>query len=59
MKIDRISRLPHVESERLIATISRKGTRLAVPGVVDLSKLATDENGVSKIAKIRISRSCG
>ncbi|HEB4899782.1 TPA: recombinase family protein, partial [Escherichia coli] len=39
-KIDRISRLPLPEAERLVASIQAKGARLAVPGVVDLSDLA-------------------
>lgn len=37
-KIDRISRLPLVEAERLVASIRDKSTRLAVPGVLDLSE---------------------
>ncbi len=34
-KIDRISRLPLPEAERLVASIQAKGASLAVPGVVD------------------------
>jgi DNA invertase Pin-like site-specific DNA recombinase len=37
-KIDRISRLPLAEAERLVKAIQSKGARLAVPGVVDLSE---------------------
>lgn len=48
-KIDRISRLPLVEAERLVASIRDKGARLAIPGIVDLSELAADSNGVTKI----------
>lgn len=48
-KIDRISRLPLAEAERLVASIRDKGARLAVPGVVDLSELAGAANGVAKI----------
>jgi DNA invertase Pin-like site-specific DNA recombinase len=48
-KIDRISRLPLPEAERLVASIRDKGARLAVPGVVDLSELAAEANGVAKI----------
>lgn len=48
-KIDRISRLPLPEAERLIASIRAKGARLAVPGVVDLSDLAAEATGVSRI----------
>ena len=39
-RIDRISRLPLAEAERLVASIRAKGARLAVPGVVDLTELA-------------------
>jgi len=35
-KIDRISRLPLAEAEKLVASIRAKGARLAVPGLVDL-----------------------
>ncbi|WP_180273068.1 recombinase family protein, partial [Pseudomonas syringae] len=38
-KIDRISRLPLVEAEKLVDAIRAKGARLAVPGIVDLSQL--------------------
>lgn len=48
-KIDRISRLPLADAERLVATIRAKGARLAVPGVVDLSELAAETTGVAKI----------
>jgi len=48
-KIDRISRLPLPEAERLVASIRAQGARLAVPGVVDLSELAVDAKGVAKI----------
>ncbi|MFP3490753.1 recombinase family protein, partial [Staphylococcus sp. SIMBA_130] len=41
-KMDRISRLPLEEAERLVATIRERGARLAVPGVVDLSELAAE-----------------
>ncbi|WP_419645257.1 recombinase family protein, partial [Thiolapillus sp.] len=39
-KIDRISRLPLPEAERLVASIRERGGCLSVPGVVDLSDLA-------------------
>ncbi|WP_017171119.1 recombinase family protein [Xanthomonas phaseoli] len=48
-KIDRISRLPLAEAERLVASIRGKGARLAVPGVVDLTELAGEAKGVAKI----------
>lgn len=48
-KIDRISRLPLAEAERLVASIRAKGARLAIPGVVDLSEIAAEAKGVAKI----------
>ncbi|MDP1698362.1 MAG: recombinase family protein [Xanthomonadaceae bacterium] len=48
-KIDRISRLPLPEAERLVASIRATGARLAVPGVVDLSDLTAEATGVAKI----------
>jgi DNA invertase Pin-like site-specific DNA recombinase len=48
-KIDRISRLPLPEAERLVASIKAKGARLAVPGLVDLSDLAAETDGVARI----------
>lgn len=48
-KIDRISRLPLPEAERLVGSIRAKGARLAVPGLVDLSDLAAATDGVARI----------
>jgi DNA invertase Pin-like site-specific DNA recombinase len=48
-RIDRISRLPLAEAEQLIASIRAKGARLAVPGIVDLSDLAAEADGVTRI----------
>jgi len=48
-KMDRISRLPLADAERLIAAIQDKGARLAVPGVVDLSELTDTADGVAKV----------
>lgn len=48
-KIDRISRLPLAEAERLIGSIRAKGARLAVPGLVDLSEFAAAAEGVARI----------
>jgi DNA invertase Pin-like site-specific DNA recombinase len=48
-KIDRISRLPLPEAEKLIASIRRKGAKLAIPDIVDLSELASESDGVSRI----------
>lgn len=48
-KVDRISRLPLPDAEKLIATIREKGAKLAVPGVTDLSDLVENTEGVTKI----------
>ena len=48
-KIDRISRLPLVEAQRLVDSIRSKEARLAVPGLVDLSEFATAADGVTRI----------
>lgn len=48
-RIDRISRLPLPEAEKLIASIQDKGARLAVPGIVDLTDLADQAEGVAKV----------
>ncbi len=48
-RIDRISRLPLADAEKLVHTIQAKGARLAVPGVLDLSELATEAQGTAKI----------
>lgn len=48
-KMDRISRLPLADAEQLVRTIRAKGARLAVPGVIDLSELAANADGVSRI----------
>jgi len=47
--IDRISRLPLTEAENLVASIRDKGARLSVPGLVDLSDLVAESDGVTKI----------
>jgi DNA invertase Pin-like site-specific DNA recombinase len=48
-KIDRISRLPLPEAERLVASIRAKGVRLAIPGLVDLTDLVDGTDGVTRI----------
>jgi DNA invertase Pin-like site-specific DNA recombinase len=53
-KIDRISRLPLAEAEKLVASIRDKGARLAVPGLVDLSDLADATDGVAKIVLVSV-----
>jgi DNA invertase Pin-like site-specific DNA recombinase len=47
--IDRISRLPLGEAQRLVGSIRSKGARLAVPGLVDLSEVATEADSVARI----------
>lgn len=48
-RIDRISRLPLAEAQRLVGSIRSKGAKLAVPGLVDLSEFATEADGVARI----------
>lgn len=48
-KIDRISRLPLADAEKLVASIREKGAKLAVPGIIDLSELTAGADGVAKI----------
>lgn len=48
-RIDRLSRLPLPEAQALIDTIRKKGARLAIPGVVDLSQFAEHTDGIAKI----------
>lgn len=51
-KIDRISRLPLPEAEKLVESIRQKGAKLSVPGIVDLSELVDSSD--DKVAKIVI-----
>src|SRR5699024_3494425 len=48
-KMDRISRLALADAEQRVRTIRAKGARLAVPGIIDLSELAANADGVSRI----------
>jgi DNA invertase Pin-like site-specific DNA recombinase len=48
-KIDRISRLPLADAEKLVASIREKGAKLAIPGIVDLSEFADAADGIAKI----------
>ena len=48
-KIDRLSRLPLPQAEQLVNSIRARGARLAIPGMVDLSDLAADADGMTKI----------
>lgn len=48
-QMDRLSRGPLVEAEKLVETIRSKGARISVPGVVDLSDLSGSIEGVARI----------
>lgn len=48
-KIDRISRLPMPEAERLVAAIRERGANLVVPGIIDLSELADGADGIARV----------
>ncbi|PXF32095.1 resolvase [Pokkaliibacter plantistimulans] len=48
-KMDRISRLPLTEAEKLIESIKSKGAVLSIPGVVDLSDITASTDGIAKI----------
>jgi DNA invertase Pin-like site-specific DNA recombinase len=48
-RIDRISRLPLPDAEKLIASIRATGAKLAVPGIVDLSDIAATSDHIAKI----------
>jgi len=48
-KIDRISRLPLADAEKLVASIRAKGAKLAIPGIVDLSEFAASADGIARI----------
>lgn len=47
--IDRISRLPLPEAEKLISSIKAKGALLCIPGLVDLSDLVANSEGITRI----------
>jgi DNA invertase Pin-like site-specific DNA recombinase len=53
-KVDRISRLPLADAEQLVASIRAKGARLAVPGLVDLSDVADEADGVARIVLVSV-----
>jgi len=48
-KIDRISRLPLADAEKLVASIRERGAKLAIPGIVDLSEFAAAADGIARI----------
>jgi len=48
-KVDRISRLPLADAEKLVASIRAKSAKLAIPGIVDLSEFAASADGIAKI----------
>ena len=52
--MDRLTRLPLPEAEKLIASIRKKGARLSVPDVVDLSSLAEKTQGVAKLVIVTL-----
>lgn len=47
--IDRISRLPLDSALALVDSIRERGAKLAIPGIVDLTELASGETGVAKV----------
>lgn len=47
--IDRISRLPLDSALALVDSIKKRGAKLAIPGIVDLTELANAETGVAKV----------
>ena len=49
-KIDRISRLPLADAEALVKSITDKGAKLAIPGIVDLSEVVA--NTADRTAKL-------
>lgn len=51
--IDRISRLPLADAERLIQRIQEKGAGMAIPGILDLTEY--DLDGQPEIAKIMMT----
>ena len=48
-KIDRITRLPLAEAQRLVDSIRRKGAKLVVPGLVDLTEFADEADSIVRI----------
>lgn len=48
-KLERISRLPLLDAEKLIQSIKNRGVKLSILGVVDLSELVDDSSGVAKV----------
>jgi DNA invertase Pin-like site-specific DNA recombinase len=48
-RMDRISRLPLPDAERLISRIREKGARLAVPDVLDLSEISAHSDGLARV----------
>ncbi|MCK9709885.1 recombinase family protein [Pseudomonas syringae] len=48
-QMDRLSRGPLPEAEKLIATLKAKGARLSVPGIVDLNELNETTDSMTRI----------
>ena len=48
-KLDRISRLPLPDAEKLMAKIKEKGAKISVPDLIDFSDIIKSSAGVAKI----------
>lgn len=48
-KMDRLTRMPLPDAEKLIARIRAKGAKVSVPGVIDLSEIAAQATGTARI----------
>ncbi|MDP5168533.1 recombinase family protein [Pseudomonas syringae] len=48
-QMDRLSRGPLIEAEKLIATLKAKGARLSVPGIVELNELSENADSMTRI----------
>ncbi|WP_217495093.1 recombinase family protein [Vibrio sonorensis] len=57
-KIDRISRLPLPEAEKLVESIREKGAQKIVPGRNNLTELIPDSNGVTDIVTNQFKGFC-
>ncbi|GBR48216.1 recombinase family protein [Gluconobacter roseus] len=48
-KMDRISRLPLADADQLVQSIRQRGAKLSVPGLVDLSEVVSESEGIARI----------
>ena len=48
-KLDRISRLPLTDAEKLMQKIKEKGAKISVPDLIDFSDIIKSSDGVAKI----------